>query len=90
MNANNRVKNIQKIAPMEDEVITKYSVINYLISDKTETRDKVQIIELLSRELKLVTLSEYSKQTGISYNGAKNFRNHINIGGKKFINNESI
>ena len=47
--------------------------------------DIIQIIELCGRYLNLQTLSDYSRANNISYNGAKNFRNKIELFGVKFI-----
>lgn len=45
----------------------------------------VQIIELCGNFLNLKTRSAYSKENGISYNGAKKFRQNIELFGVKFI-----
>jgi len=45
----------------------------------------VQIIELSGAYLGLKTITDYAKENNISYNGAKKFRNVINILGNKFI-----
>lgn len=45
----------------------------------------VQIIELAGSFLNLKTRSAYSKDNGLSYNGAKNFRQNIELFGVKFI-----
>lgn len=49
----------------------------------------VQLIEVSAKYLNLQTISEYARLNKLSYNGAKNHRNHIKISGVKFIiNNE--
>jgi len=49
----------------------------------------VQIIELAAKYLNLKTIAEYARSNKLSYNGAKNYRNHVKISGVKFIaNNE--
>ena len=49
----------------------------------------VQLIELSAKYLNLQTIAEYARANKLSYNGAKNYRNHVKISGVKFIvNNE--
>jgi hypothetical protein len=60
------------------------------ISQKFETGQLnndslVQVIELCGRYLNLQTITDYSKDNGISYNGAKNFRDVVNLFNTKFI-----
>ena len=45
----------------------------------------VQIIELAGSFLNLQTISDYAKTNGISYNGAKKFRQNITLFGVKFV-----
>ena len=45
----------------------------------------IQLIELAGSFLNLQTIPDYAKRAGISYNGAKKFRNVKNIFGVKFI-----
>jgi hypothetical protein len=45
----------------------------------------VQIIELCGLYLNLKTISDYAKENGITYNGAKRFRNNVTIFNTKFI-----
>lgn len=54
-------------------------------SGELKNNDLVQIIELCGNYLNLQTISDYAKENGISYNGAKKFRNPIEIFGVKFI-----
>ena len=42
------------------------------------------LVQLIEQELELRTTSNYSKEKGISFNGAKNNRHHILINGIKF------
>ena len=55
------------------------------IESITDRNKLVQIIELVSHKLDIKTVSCYAKDNNISYNGVKNFRNKINIGGVKFV-----
>ena len=52
---------------------------------KLSNEDLVQIIELAGSYLNLQTISVYSKEKGISYNGAKNNRQVETIFGCKFV-----
>lgn len=45
----------------------------------------VQFIELAGSYLNLKTIPDYCKEKGISYNGAKRFRNPIKLFNVKFI-----
>lgn len=45
----------------------------------------VQIIELCGNFLNLQTISDYSKNNNISYNGAKKFRKIIKLFNRKFV-----
>ncbi len=54
-------------------------------SGELSNNDLVQIIEHIGGYLNLQTISNYSKSTGISYNGAKKFRTNIKLFGVKFI-----
>jgi hypothetical protein len=61
-----------------------------LISEKFENEELnndslVQFIEHCGNYLNLQTISNYSKSNKISYNGAKKFRNVVNLFNVKFI-----
>jgi len=45
----------------------------------------VQLIELCVDYGNILTIQDYAKKHGMSYNGVKNFRNIILIAGKKFV-----
>ena len=47
--------------------------------------DLIDIIESAGSFLNLRTIADYSKQNNISYNGAKNHREQIELFGVKFI-----
>jgi len=47
--------------------------------------DLVQIIECAGDLLNLQTRSSYAKSQGISYNGAKKFRQNVNLFGATFV-----
>jgi len=55
------------------------------IDQEFTKQELVQIIELSAHKLDLKTISNYVKFNNISYNGAKNHRQHIIIDGKKFV-----
>jgi hypothetical protein len=48
-------------------------------------KDMVQIIEHIGGYLNIKTRSEYAKKNNMSYNGAKKFRQNIDLFGVKFI-----
>jgi hypothetical protein len=45
----------------------------------------IEIIKTCGSYLNLRTISDYSKENNISYNGAKNFRYKVELFGVKFI-----
>jgi len=47
--------------------------------------EMIEIIEHLGAYLNLKTIPDYCKETGISYNGVKNFRNVTTIFNVKFV-----
>lgn len=55
------------------------------IENEFDINELAQIIELTAHKLNLKTISNYSKDNNISYNGAKNYRSKIDINGVKFI-----
>lgn len=55
------------------------------IEGRISTDCLVQIIEQCGSFLNLKTISNYAKENGISYNGAKKFRKNIQLFGTKFI-----
>lgn len=59
--------------------------ILYGINDTENINHLVQIIELSSEKLKLMTISDYAKAYNMSYNGVKNNRETITVGGVKFV-----
>lgn len=63
----------------------KDRISQYTIDGKLSNEDLVQIIELCGSYLNLKTRSQYAKESGISYNGAKKFRQNIQIFGTTFI-----
>lgn len=54
-------------------------------SNDLSNDDIVQIIEHLGCYLNLQTISDYSRSTGISYNGSKKFRTVKKIFNVKFV-----
>ena len=55
------------------------------IDQEFTKQELVQVIELAAHKLGLKTISNYSRDNNISYNGAKNHREHIEINGVKFV-----
>lgn len=55
------------------------------ISNIDDTIKLVQIIELAESRLGLKTVSAYAKSNKMSYNGVKNNRPTITLGGVKFV-----
>lgn len=53
--------------------------------DELDCNGLVQLTERINRYLNLKTLPNYAKNNGISYNGAKNHRQIIELFGCKFI-----
>lgn len=56
-----------------------------IINGELTNDELVQLIELIGGYLNLKTRSAYSKENGMSYNGAKKFRQNIKIFGINFI-----
>lgn len=54
-------------------------------SNELSNEDCVQIIEHVGGYLNLQTVSDYSRNSGISYNGAKKFRDTRKIFNVKFV-----
>ncbi|HMT75954.1 MAG TPA: hypothetical protein PKA77_17910 [Chitinophagaceae bacterium] len=54
-------------------------------SDKIDNTGLVQIIAHIGGLLNLQTISAYAKENNLSYNGAKNFRNVVELFGGKFV-----
>lgn len=60
------------------------------ISERIESNDLsnddcIKLIECIGGYLNLQTISDYAKNNGLSYNGAKHFRNIKSIFNVKFI-----
>lgn len=53
--------------------------------NELDNESLVQVIELCGSFLNLKTISKYSKENNISYNGAKNFRKIIKLFDVKFV-----
>ena len=47
--------------------------------------DLIEIIEAAGSFLNLRTIADYAKQNNISYNGAKNFRDKVELFGVSFV-----
>ena len=53
--------------------------------DELSNDEVVQLIAYLGKYLNLQTIPNYCKATGISYNGAKNFRKIVVLFNVKFV-----
>jgi hypothetical protein len=54
-------------------------------SGALNNENMVQIIELCGLYLNLKTIPDYAKDNGITYNGAKRYRENVTIFNTKFI-----
>ncbi len=55
------------------------------MNGELSNNDLVQLIEVSGAFLNLQTISDYSKEKGLSYNGVKNHRQIIEIFNTKFV-----
>jgi len=69
----------------EYETISLNKLGESIQSGKWSNDGLVQLIERAGSFLNLETIPDYAKRNGISYNGAKKFRNVKEIFGIKFI-----
>ena len=72
-----------QLTEKEQKVIDKYE--KFLFENAPSARFLVQIFELTGIYSNLETISDYSKRTGISYNGVKNYRKTIELFNVKFV-----
>lgn len=56
-----------------------------IVAGELSNADMVQIIEHLGSYLNLQTISDYARDNNISYNGAKKFRQQVQLFNTKFI-----
>lgn len=73
---------------MNNELLTNTickHIQQQFVSDNLDNSDLIQIIEHLGGLLNIQTISDYAKANCMSYNGAKKFRNVIELFGVKFI-----
>jgi len=68
---------------LEQKILNRLE--NLIIENKLSNDNLVQIIELCGSYLNLQTISDYSKDNNISYNGVKKCRNVIEIFNVKFV-----
>lgn len=69
------------------DIVDKFA--KYLFTKNPENADVVQIIELALDYLNAETIGNYSKNSGLSYNGVKKCREVVNSRiGKYVIDNE--
>lgn len=57
----------------------------YIHEGNVTTEELIQIFELVGNYLNIKTISDYCRENKISYNGAKNFRDKVELFGIKFI-----
>lgn len=72
------------------ETLTKTDkILNFIenkyVDDEIDNDSLVQIIEHCGRLLNLKTISQYSKDNNISYNGVKNYRKCLVLFNTKFV-----
>jgi hypothetical protein len=82
------LKNIQKTEPMKKPVTSAQitdRLFKLMHEGKIEKADLVQIFEHTASILNARTLSNYARDNGISYNGAKLQKEMAVINGIKFI-----
>jgi hypothetical protein len=60
-------------------------ITDYVMENKLSNDDLLQIIEHTGSFLNLMTRADYSKRTGISYNGAKHHRRNVKLFGCTLI-----
>lgn len=63
----------------------KEFIYNKFVNDELNNDSLVQIIELSGMLLNLKSISNYAKDNDLSYNGAKNHRNIVELFGNKFV-----
>lgn len=71
------------MSELKDKIIR--NIYKGIENEMLTNNDLVQIIEHSGKLLNLQTVSDYAKSNGISYNGAKNFRQKVNIFNVNFI-----
>lgn len=84
LSANAVLYAIQKIEPMKNELILN-RLSELIKKGEIDNNGIVQIIELCGGYLNLKSRSVYAKENNISYNGAKRFRDNVELFGMKFI-----
>jgi len=60
------------------------NILKQIFETRLSNDDLIQIIELCGSQLNLMTITNYAKENGLSYNGVKNYRNTIELFGVKF------
>ena len=68
---------------MKEKILNRLSEL--IETDQLNNEDLVQIIEHVGGYLNLKTISEYSKDNNISYNGVKKCRKIIKLFNVKFV-----
>ena len=69
----------------EKETLTIERYGKFLREQNPSTDFLVQILELTGGHLNLETIQNYCKRTGMSYNGAKNYRKIFNMFGVRYV-----
>lgn len=68
---------------LKDKIIL--NIMKGMENDILSNIDLIDIIESAGSFLNLRTISDYSKQNNITYNGAKHHRDQIQLFGVKFV-----
>ncbi len=68
---------------LKDKIIL--NIMKGMENDMLSNNDLIEIIEATGKYLNLMTISDYAKQNGISYNGVKNFREKIELFNVNFV-----
>lgn len=68
---------------LKDRIIL--NIMKGMENQMLSNNDLIEIIEAAGLFLNLRTIADYAKQNNISYNGAKNFRDKVELFGVSFV-----
>jgi hypothetical protein len=68
---------------LKDKIIL--NIVKGVEQNMLSNDDLIEIIETSGSFLNLMTIADYAKKSGISYNGAKNFRTKRKLFGVSFV-----
>lgn len=68
---------------LKDKIIL--NIMKGMEQNMLSNTDLIEIIEAAGSFLNLRTISDYAKQNNISYNGAKNFRDNVELFNVNFV-----